>query len=90
VSGLCRVSYAGFPLTDTQLGASFAVVTGHVPASIDWEGLRGAATLVILMGAKGLPAIVEGLTKAGRSPDTPVSACWCWVNCLLMLLDLYT
>lgn len=46
---------AGFPLTDRVLSTAFAVLSGHDAGAIDWAGLRGIDTLVILMGGASLP-----------------------------------
>jgi precorrin-4 methylase len=55
------------------------VITGHEEAekeesSLPWAELAAAVdTLVILMGVKSLPQIVQHLISAGRSPETPVA-----------------
>ena len=72
-------AYAGIPLTHRGVASSFAVVTGHedegqTEASVDWARLATAVdTLVILMGARGLPRITRALLEAGRRADTPVA-----------------
>jgi uroporphyrinogen III methyltransferase/synthase len=72
-------AYAGIPVTHRGVASSFAVVTGHEDpakpeASVDWGRLANAVdTLVILMGAHGLPRIAGALLDAGRRPDTPVA-----------------
>jgi uroporphyrinogen III methyltransferase/synthase len=78
-SATAALSYAGIPVTDRRHSASFAVVTGHkdptrVREGIRWRALaEGADTLVILMGMRNLPELVERLLEAGRSPDTPAA-----------------
>ncbi|BDA46524.1 Uroporphyrinogen-III C-methyltransferase [Coccomyxa sp. Obi] len=72
-SALAGPLLAGFPLTDAQLGRSFAVTSAHDPGSIDWVAFRGVDTLVLLMSGRSLPAIVDGLVSSGWSPDTPVA-----------------
>ncbi|GMR10782.1 MAG: hypothetical protein BMS9Abin28_1605 [Anaerolineae bacterium] len=78
-SALAAPAYAGIPLTDRRLSSAVAIVTGHEVAgkarsSVDWEALsRGADTLVVLMGMRNLPLIVQRLLKAGKSPETPVA-----------------
>jgi uroporphyrinogen III methyltransferase/synthase len=73
-------AFAGIPVTDRRYAASFTVVTGHKDplepaASTRWGELaRGADTLVILMGLKNLPGIVERLIASGRSGRTPSAA----------------
>lgn len=72
-------AYAGIPLTHRKVASSFAVITGHEEedkedSSLPWGVLATAVdTLVVLMGVKSLPRIVQQLTMAGRSPETPVA-----------------
>lgn len=78
-SALAVPAYAGIPLTRRGLSSSVGLVTGHEATdkaglTVNWEALsRAVDTLVVLMGLKNLPAIVERLLKAGKSPDTPVA-----------------
>ena len=78
-SAVAVPAYAGIPVTHRGVASSFAVVTGHEDAckttsSIDWGALATAVdTLVILMGARSLPAIARALLDAGRPPETPVA-----------------
>ncbi len=73
-------AYAGIPVTDRRHAASFAVVTGHKDPSpaaerTRWRELGNAVdTLVILMGMRNLPEIVEQLIAGGRDPRTPAAA----------------
>jgi siroheme synthase len=61
------------------VASSFAVITGHKASDrgeprISWDKLAtGADTLVILMGMRNLPKIIDELIKHGRSPSTPVA-----------------
>ena len=79
-SAIAAPAYAGIPVTHRGLSTHFTVVTGHEdPAKgttdTDWAALaRAGGTLVILMGAGRLDAIVDLLIEHGRSPDTPVAA----------------
>ncbi len=76
-SALAVPAYAGVPLTHRGLATGFAVVTGHecvTSSGTDWEALARIPTLVILMGVRRIPAIVERLLAAGRAPDTPAIA----------------
>jgi uroporphyrinogen III methyltransferase/synthase len=72
-------AYAGIPVTHRGLASTFAVVTGHEDpgkdeSAIDWGRLATATdTLVLLMGVKTLPEIVEKLIEGGRPPETPVA-----------------
>ena len=63
---------AGFPLTDAQLGRSFAVTSGHQPEAIDWTAFQKIDTLVVLMVGRNLASLMKLLQKAGRLPDAPV------------------
>jgi uroporphyrinogen III methyltransferase/synthase len=78
-SAVAVPAYAGIPVTHRGAATSFAVVTGHEdPAkdesTIDWGSIAGVETLVLLMGVRTLPEIIEKLTAAGRAPDTPAAA----------------
>jgi uroporphyrinogen III methyltransferase/synthase len=74
------LAYAGIPVTDRRYAGSFAVVTGHNdPArgieTTRWKELGTAVdTLVILMGMRRLPELVERIIAGGRSPRTPSAA----------------
>lgn len=74
------LAYAGIPITDRRHSASFAVVTGHKDPSkpaeqTRWTELATAAdTLVVLMGMRTLPQIVERLIAGGRAGETPAAA----------------
>lgn len=81
-SAVAVPAYAGIPLSHRKFSSSFAVVTGHetckAQPSVDWARLATAVdTLVILMGLKNLPQIVETLMTNGRSPETPVALIRC-------------
>ena len=79
-SAVAALSYAGIPLTDRRHSASFAVVTGHKDPSkaseaTRWRELGSAVdTIVILMGMKKLPELVERILEGGRAPATPAAA----------------
>jgi len=79
-SAVAALSYAGIPVTDRRYSASFAVVTGHkdpsrVSEQTRWGELgRAVDTLVILMGMRNLPRLVDELIAGGKSPDTPAAA----------------
>lgn len=72
-------AYAGIPLTHRRLSSSFTVVTGNedptkAESSLDWEVLsRLPGTLVVLMGWRNMPGIVETLIANGKSPQTPAA-----------------
>ena len=79
-SAIAVPAYSGAPVTHRGVAAAFTVVTGSEDPSkpdsdLDWDALaRTPGTLVVLMGWRSLPAIVDALLAAGRSPDTPVTA----------------
>ncbi len=64
---------AGIPLTDPVLSRGFAVVTAHLPDDLDWDALARMPTVVILMGARQLAAVVTQLLKHDRAIDTPIA-----------------
>ena len=65
-------AYAGIPLTHREISRSFTVVTGHTSDDINYEALATiGGTLVVLMGVKSLPVLVERLIEAGLDPNTP-------------------
>jgi len=74
------LAYAGIPITDRRHSASFAVVTGHkdptrAAEATRWKELGSAVdTLVILMGMRKLPTLVERILAGGLDPDTPAAA----------------
>ncbi len=79
-SAIAALGYAGIPVTDRRHSASFAVVTGHKDPSraaeqTRWRELGTAVdTLVILMGMRNLPRLVEELIAGGKPPGTPAAA----------------
>ena len=78
-SAVAVPAYAGIPVTHRGVASSFAVVTGHEdPAkeesALRWDELATAVdTLVLLMGTKTLPEVVDQLIAHGRPADTPVA-----------------
>jgi uroporphyrinogen III methyltransferase / synthase len=64
---------AGIPLTDPVMSRGFAVVTAHEPDDLDWSSLAQIQTLVILMGARTLPQVIDRLGKSNRAPNTPIA-----------------
>ena len=72
-SALAAPLLASIPLTDPALSHCFAVLSAHEPDLLDWESLARLDTLVILMGAKTLPEIIDRLLRHGRSPQTPIA-----------------
>ena len=72
-SALAAPLLAGIPLTDNVLSRCFAVCTAHEPESLNWEALASLETLVILMGGKNLPEIIQQLIKYRKSHSTPIA-----------------
>ncbi len=79
-SAVAALAYAGIPVTDRRHAASFAVVTGHkdptrAARQTRWHELASAVdTLVILMGMRNLPELVERMIESGKAPETPAAA----------------
>ncbi|PID76983.1 MAG: uroporphyrinogen-III C-methyltransferase [Deltaproteobacteria bacterium] len=78
-SATAAATYAGIPITHRKYTGSVAFITGHedpakTRSNIDWSKLAtGAGTIIIYMGIKNLPLIVEELITHGRSPETPAA-----------------
>ena len=76
-SAIAAAAYAGIPVTQRKVAATFAVVTGsedpsRAASGVDWDAMARVDTLVVLMGVETLPSVVGALTGAGKPPDTPV------------------
>jgi uroporphyrin-III C-methyltransferase len=77
-AGIAAAAYAGIPLTHRLYSSSVTFVTGHEAAgkyrpAINWQAIaQGSETIVIYMGIHNLPYIVEQLSLAGLSPETPI------------------
>ena len=74
-SAVAALGAAGIPVTDRRLGSSVAIVTGHCGGEgVSWEQLAGAVdTIVVLMGLRHLPEIVERLLTGGCPASTPAA-----------------
>lgn len=78
-SGIAAAAYAGIPLTHRLYSSSVTFVTGHESAGkyrpkVNWNAIaQGSETIVIYMGIHNLPYIVEQLSLAGLSLDTPIA-----------------
>jgi uroporphyrinogen III methyltransferase/synthase len=94
-SALAAPLLAGIPLTDPVMSRGFAVVSAHEPETLDWEILVRLETLVILMGGRHLPEIVQQLQQHGRSHSLPIAvirACGTsqqqvWIGTLADIID---
>ncbi|CBN54844.1 uroporphyrin-III C-methyltransferase [Kamptonema sp. PCC 6506] len=78
-SGIAAPAYAGIPLTHRLYSSSVTFVTGHEMAGkyrpeVNWSAIaRGSETIVIYMGIHNLTYIIDQLTAAGLSADTPIA-----------------
>jgi uroporphyrin-III C-methyltransferase len=78
-SGIAAAAYAGIPLTHRLYSSSVTFVTGHEAAGaykpkVNWNAIaHGSETIVIYMGIHNLPYIVEQLSAAGLSLETPIA-----------------
>jgi uroporphyrinogen III methyltransferase/synthase len=78
-AGIAAAAYAGIPVTHRGVATSVTLVTGHEDPSrdesgTDWSALaRVGGTIVLYMGVKTLPGIVEALVAGGLSDDTPAA-----------------
>ncbi|MBE9049800.1 uroporphyrinogen-III C-methyltransferase [Nostocales cyanobacterium LEGE 11386] len=78
-SGIAAPAYAGIPLTHRLHSSSVTFVTGHESAGkyrprVNWQAIaHGSETIVIYMGIHNLPYIVEQLSQAGLSIETPIA-----------------
>lgn len=70
---LAAPSLAGIPLTDKELSRCFVVISGHQPEQLNWSALAKIDTLVILMGGRSLPLIIQYLIDNGRSQLEPIA-----------------
>ncbi len=78
-SGIAAPAYAGIPLTHRLHSSSVTFVTGHESAgkyrpTVNWGAIaHGSETIVIYMGIHNLPYIIEQLSTAGLSLETPIA-----------------
>jgi uroporphyrinogen III methyltransferase / synthase len=76
-SAIAAPLFAGIPLTDTESSPCFTVITGHDLEILPWSALHQIPTLVILMGTRNLPQILDKLL-IGKMPQTPIALIqWC-------------
>jgi uroporphyrinogen III methyltransferase/synthase len=77
-SAIAVPAYSGVPVTHRGLSTSFTVVTGSEDPTkpgidTDWVALaKVKGTLVVLMGWRALPNIIDALIANGKPADTPV------------------
>ncbi len=72
-SALAAPLLADIMLTEKNNSRCVTILTGHNPESLDWETLSRIDTLVILMGSKTLPVIIQKLHNHGRSSSLPIA-----------------
>ncbi|HEY1951315.1 MAG TPA: uroporphyrinogen-III C-methyltransferase, partial [Gemmatimonadaceae bacterium] len=78
-AGIAAAAYAGIPVTHRGLSTSVTFVTGHEDpgkptTQTNWEALaRSGGTIVLYMGVKSLPAIVQALMKGGMAGEMPAA-----------------
>ena len=72
-SALAAPLLAGIMLTEKDDSRCVTIVTGHNPDILDWSTLSQIDTLVILMGGRSLPIIVQKLQEYGRSSNFPLA-----------------
>ncbi|HST08017.1 MAG TPA: uroporphyrinogen-III C-methyltransferase, partial [Gemmatimonadaceae bacterium] len=78
-AGIGAPAYAGIPVTHRGLSTSVTFVTGHedpakATTQTNWDALaKAGGTIVLYMGVKTLPAIVESLIKGGMGGEMPAA-----------------
>lgn len=78
-SPMAAMAYAGISFTHRELSSSVAYVTATESvdkdrSSHDWAKLAtGPSTLVIFMGMRKLPSLMQLLVEHGRDPATPAA-----------------
>ena len=79
-SAIAAPAYAGIPVTHRGVSSGFAVVTGSEDPDgpgnrVDWDAAASFdGTLVILMGWRKLPDIVDALMSRGVPAERPAAA----------------
>jgi uroporphyrinogen III methyltransferase / synthase len=72
-SALAVPALAGIPLTDPLLSRSITIVSAHDPSGLNWDLMAQSESLVILMGGRSLPTLLQSLQQQGKPPDTPIA-----------------
>lgn len=81
-SAIAVPAYAGIPVTHRAHASLVTIVTGHQaclasgedPPPLPWQALAAqGGTLVFLMAAKKLAAILDALVRHGLAPETPAA-----------------
>jgi uroporphyrinogen III methyltransferase / synthase len=72
-SAIAAPLLAGIPLTDPSLSRSVTIVSAHDSTALDWELMARSETLVVLMGGRSLPTLVQSLQAHGKPAHTPIA-----------------
>ncbi|MGL4421419.1 MAG: uroporphyrinogen-III C-methyltransferase [Gemmataceae bacterium] len=77
-TALAAAAEARLPLTHRAVGPAVTFLTGHFDPSSDscphdWAALARVGTLVVYMGTRHLPAILQKLIAGGLTPTTPIA-----------------
>lgn len=78
-SAIAVPACVGIPVTHRAYASQVTLITGHenpekFQSVIQWDLLgKMDGTVVILMGVKNLPLIVEAMVNGGRTPITPIA-----------------
>jgi uroporphyrin-III C-methyltransferase len=78
-SAIAVPACVGIPVTHRAYASQVTMVTGHEDpgksqSAVRWDLLgQMGGTVVILMGVKNLPFIVEAMVKGGRKAATPIA-----------------
>ncbi|WP_404790214.1 uroporphyrinogen-III C-methyltransferase [Altericista sp. CCNU0014] len=72
-SALAAPILAGIPLTDPVLSRSVTIASAHEIAAVDWDLMARSESLVILMGGRSLPLLIQSLQEHGKPAHTPIA-----------------
>jgi uroporphyrinogen III methyltransferase / synthase len=72
-SAIAAPTLAGIPLTDPTLSRSVTIVSAHDTAALDGELMARSETLVVLMGGRSFPTLLQLLQDHGKSSHTPIA-----------------
>ncbi len=72
-AAIASAGLMGIPLTEKAASSGFFVMSGHDPDQWDWSVLSHLETLVILMGGRTLPQIINALLQTGKDPQTAIA-----------------
>jgi uroporphyrinogen III methyltransferase / synthase len=72
-SAIAAPILAGIPLTDSTLSRSVTIVSAHDTSVLDWELMARSESLVVLMGGRSLPTLLQLLQNHGKPSNTPIA-----------------